>query len=376
MNSRRSRGTISSIYDAALVPHLWPAALQSVMDEVGAAGAGYCVFNKRTGRVEWLSQSGPLVGREADYFSYYHALDRYRPILETHPAGRWLRISECLPETVLCRDEWYTDFLLKAGIDDALSVRLFESASHTVMFGVNHGVDRAPFTAAGTAALQGLWEPLAKAARLHTELGSLGWKPAIALRALDQLAAAVIVVDGDGRVIEMNRAAERVLQRGDGLMIRNGKIGALDAFDSARLEAFLTAAAAEQKTAAAIGRMRSRRHDRRPPYTLTVVPLGAELAVYGRPLAMIVLADPDERSPSERDLAEFFGLSPAESRLAVALLAGKRLGEVARDFGVQISTLRTQLSSILRKTGVTRQVDLIRLLSSVPVIAPGTSQPD
>src|SRR6202051_2561983 len=156
MISQRSRRTISSIYDAALVPDLWPAVLQSVMDEAGAVGAGYSLFNKRTERVGWLSQSGPLVGREADYFSYYHALDRYRAILEALPAGRWLRISECLPETVLRRDEWLYDFLLKAGIDDALSVRLFESASHTVMFGVNHGVDRAPFTAAGTAALQGL----------------------------------------------------------------------------------------------------------------------------------------------------------------------------------------------------------------------------
>src|SRR3984893_15528407 len=62
------------------------------------------------------------------------------------------------------------------------------------------------------------------------------------------------------------------------------------------------------------------------------------------------------------------------SRLAVALLAGKRLGEVSRDFGVQITTLRTQLSSILRKTGVTRQVDLIRLLSNVPVIPEGAPE--
>jgi hypothetical protein len=85
-------------------PIYGPAALQSAMDEVGAVGAGYSVFNKRTERVEWLSQSGSLVGREADYFSYYHELDRYRPILETRPAGGWLRISECLPETVLRRD--------------------------------------------------------------------------------------------------------------------------------------------------------------------------------------------------------------------------------------------------------------------------------
>jgi DNA-binding CsgD family transcriptional regulator len=67
-------------------------------------------------------------------------------------------------------------------------------------------------------------------------------------------------------------------------------------------------------------------------------------------------------------------LSRAESRLAVALLGGKRLGEVSRDIGVQITTLRTQLSSILKKTEVTRQVDLIRLLSSVPVISAGTPE--
>jgi PAS domain-containing protein len=217
-------------------------------------------------------------------------------------------------------------------------------------------------------------EPLAKAARLHTELGSLGWEPAIALRALDQLAAAVIVADSDGRVIQANRAAERVLRRGDGLTIRNGKLGALHVFDGERLEAVIAAAAAEQKTGAAIGRMRIRRHDGHPPYILTVAPAGTDVAAYGRPLTMIVLADPDENSPSERDLAEFFGLSRAESRLAVALLGGKRLGEVSRDFGVQITTLRTQLSSILKKTEVTRQVDLIRLLSSVPVISAGTPE--
>jgi len=371
MRSDIPRRTISSIYDAALMPDLWPAALQSVMDNIGAVGAGYGVFNKRTGRIEWLSQTGPLVSAAADFISYYHEFDPCRPMLETAPVGRWVWVSECLPETEFRRNEWYNDYLLKAGVDDAVGVRLFESASHTALFGIHHGIDQAPFTAAGIAALQELLGPLAKASRLHTELASLGWQPSIALLALDQLAAAVIVTDGDARVIEMNRAAERVLQRGNGLMISNGKLGALHVFDSARLEAFIAAAAVEQKTGAAIGRMRIRRHDGHPPHLLTVAPLGADLSVCGRPLAMIVLADLQEHSPSESDLVEFFGLSPAESRLAVALLAGKKLREIALDWGVQITTLRTQLSSILQKTGVTRQVDLIRLLSNVPVIPTG-----
>ena len=58
---------------------------------------------------------------------------------------------------------------------------------------------------------------------------------------------------------------------------------------------------------------------------------------YGRPLAVVILADPDQLSPSERDLAEFLGLSPAESPLAAALLAGKKLGKIAV-VGVQVTT--------------------------------------
>jgi hypothetical protein len=60
MGSNASRRTISSIYDAALMPNLWPAALGLAVDSVGGVGAAYYVWNKRTGQVEWLSMSGPL----------------------------------------------------------------------------------------------------------------------------------------------------------------------------------------------------------------------------------------------------------------------------------------------------------------------------
>ena len=73
MRSERSRHTISSIYDAALVPDLWPLALDLAVDSVGGVGAAYYVWNKRTGQVEWLSMSGPLVDTTADYASYYRA---------------------------------------------------------------------------------------------------------------------------------------------------------------------------------------------------------------------------------------------------------------------------------------------------------------
>src|SRR5438132_1488653 len=136
-------------------------------------------------------------------------------MLETVQNRRLLRVRECMPEAVLRRNGWYNDYLLKAGIDDGVGARLFENRSHAVCFGIHHGMDQPPFAADRLAALRALVKPLGQAARLHVELHSLGWKSAVALRALEQLAAAVIVADSDGRVIQTNPIAERVLQRGD-----------------------------------------------------------------------------------------------------------------------------------------------------------------
>jgi hypothetical protein len=160
----------------------------------------------------------------------------------------------------------------------------------------------------------------------------------------------VIITDGDGRVVEMNRAGEQILRRNDGLTVRQGRLCAQRVFEHDKLARFI-AVAAHGKTAAAVARMLVGRRGDRVAYILIVAPLGVELAIYERPLAMILVADPDTRAPSEMDLAEFFGLSPAERRVAAALLAWKKLREVAADSGVQITTARTQLSGIVNLIG-------------------------
>jgi PAS domain-containing protein/DNA-binding CsgD family transcriptional regulator len=367
MHSDPFMRAISRISEAALTPDQWPTALQSIAEAVGTLGAVYYLLNKLTGGVESISVAGFSVDVD-EFVNYYAARDLFKPLLEATPTGSWLRLSKRLSQTILRSDEWYNDFIVKAGIGDIVGTRLFDNASYTVIFGVHEGVYQAAFSAVGGARLQELFEPLSHAARLHAELRNLAWKSAAALRALDQLAAGVIITDGDGRVVEMNRAAEHILRRDDGLTVRQGKLFAQRVFEQNKLARFI-AVAANGKIAAAVGRMLVGRHGGRVAYILTVAPLGVELAVYERPLAMILVADPDARAPSERDLAEFFGLSPAESRLAMALLAGNVLHDIAAASGVRITTARTQLSSILRKVGVTRQAELIRVLSSIPVIS-------
>jgi DNA-binding CsgD family transcriptional regulator len=59
-----------------------------------------------------------------------------------------------------------------------------------------------------------------------------------------------------------------------------------------------------------------------------------------------------------------FGLTPSEARLAGYLLRGKSLAEISRHLLLSRETLKSQLSSLFKKTKTRRQGELIALLVS------------
>ena len=359
MSYSGSTGVVSQAFDVVLRPESWPLALEAVAESVGAIGAAYIVRSKETAGVERVSLSGPSAGFEANYVLHYAAIDGYSPLIDASAQGRWLRLSKCFSKSRLRSDEWYNDFVVKAGVDDILGVRLADHPARTAILGIHYDTRRACAVARG-AQLKELFEVLSRAARLQFELESLRWKSSLGLHALDRLAAGVIVTDARRRLIEMNRAAETILRRADALSVREHRLCAGRANEDTKLAQLIAAAAARERGAA--GRTLVGRGAGRMGYTLTVAPLRGELTIDGRPLAMVIITDPNAQSVSASDLADCFGLSPAESRLALALMTGKKLADIAVVFGVRITTLRTQLSSILRKAGAKRQIDLLRVL--------------
>ena len=69
------------------------------------------------------------------------------------------------------------------------------------------------------------------------------------------------------------------------------------------------------------------------------------------------------------DLAEAFGLTPAEVRLAVAICDGASPRDVARQGGLSFYTVRNQLNAVFEKVGVNRRSELILALSELGDIA-------
>ena len=199
----------------------------------------------------------------------------------------------------------------------------------------------------------------------HADIHNRRSIPSIERQALDQLCAGVIVTDDAGLIIESNRTANAIVQLADGLLIREGRLCARRIFETSKM-ARLIAAATEEKSPVGGARMVIGRCEGLPPYVLAVMPLHAA-PVDDQRLAMIIIVDPARYVPSEKDLADLFGLSPAEARVTAALMTGKSLADIAAASGVQITTVRTQLRSILRKVGVKRQFDLVRMLSSTGI---------
>jgi DNA-binding CsgD family transcriptional regulator len=62
-------------------------------------------------------------------------------------------------------------------------------------------------------------------------------------------------------------------------------------------------------------------------------------------------------------LKALFDLTPAESRIAQGIAMGETLEAVARRYGISPGTARSQLKSVMTKTGVGRQTELALLLS-------------
>jgi DNA-binding CsgD family transcriptional regulator len=80
----------------------------------------------------------------------------------------------------------------------------------------------------------------------------------------------------------------------------------------------------------------------------------------------VILRAPEEAPvPSENELRDLFGLTPAEARVACRLV-GETVDEVAEALGVGVATVRTHVQHLLAKTGTRRQSELVRLLVSGP----------
>lgn len=176
----------------------------------------------------------------------------------------------------------------------------------------------------------------------------------------DSVGHAVAVIDAEATLIVANRAFRRLAARQAAMTLTGDRLSLAAGDAQARLSALLSDGA--QRWAS--GR-RFAGGALNMPRPAPARPLGLILAPVPdgpRPLFRLhVSALEAVPVPPTEILRGLFDLTPAEARLLRALMQDQRIEDVAASRGVSVTTVRTQLAHLFRKTGTNRQPELVRL---------------
>ncbi len=112
----------------------------------------------------------------------------------------------------------------------------------------------------------------------------------------------------------------------------------------------------------------------RAPAYLLVLPRPVPSSGGFQPAALVLVQGEDDVPTQAHELLQnIYHLTPAEVRLAQLLLDGQSPNQVATSLHLSVTTIRTQLSAILKKTGAQRQSDLVRRLSPLTFLDPAAA---
>ncbi len=173
----------------------------------------------------------------------------------------------------------------------------------------------------------------------------------------------LVVADANALIHWCNPAAEAILTSGDGISRVDGRLRASRVFETSNLMALLRSAAAGRRGVMLIG-LGSEKH----PIGLSVTRMAAQQAGrHGGPLLIVAIKEIGRQiDVLAGRLGELFGLTAAEERLAILLLNGHTLQSAAAASNKTLATVKTQLHSMLKKTGARGQAELINVLLSLP----------
>lgn len=335
-NSRQIKRTISSNIDSD-VQRLW-------LDTVVLANS------------EWFPSNFPA--------SHRRKTDRIEPLISFE-----------------CRKDAHRsyDVLARHGIHCSLGTKVAVDATCLGMMGLMRKPDQPAFNASDLARMTIIAPHINRAMILFARSEIDKRQRDAAFAALDHIAPALAILEGNGNVVYCNEKMKSLARDGD-ISILNGRIHAVSPHSRSRIlaavdECYRAASAGQPQASRTIAVPRSS-----VPSPLAIV-VGAVRTVDGLdlseiPLVVLLAADPDARYEIQRGgLSELYKMTGAEADVAGMLAEGLSPDEISKHLGISMNTVRTHMKRAFEKTRVGRQADLVRVLLSNPVHTLSTSEP-
>lgn len=360
---------IDGLYAAAVDPALWPAALARMQTLLRASAAAVELHDARTKDVLMIQSNGLPEDGLRRYQEYFHLVC---PRLRGAKLGEIDYDYKFFSEAEMDRDEFYADFLAPDGFRYYAYTTVIDDADVWAAVGVHRSPRQGHVDEREVALLAKLGPHVRRALQLHLRLAGLEARARSFEDGLDRLRRGVVLLDREGRITFMNRAARALLARRRGALAVVGKrLSGRRAADRARLDR-LSAAVLGQRAGPPGGGMAVVHDDDGAPVSVLAVPLPAKRAALEHldegVRAIVFLSDAAAGLDAKDELLRAaFGLTSAEARVALSLLAGATLADHAERAGIRFTTARSHYAHLRAKLGARSEADVIRrLVALVP----------
>ncbi|KXF75574.1 hypothetical protein ATN84_16355 [Paramesorhizobium deserti] len=212
---------------------------------------------------------------------------------------------------------------------------------------------------------------LQQALQMQLKLAELSQACDMALETLEHARHGIVLATHDGRVLFTNSAAIEVFDRRDGLSLRTSQLRAALANENIILRRLVGAAGkGDNNGFRSGGSLAISRPSGCRSLVIHVLPLGSKQYGFTCPNAsvLVLIIDPEhQQGASQSVLRRLYGLTKAESAVALSIARGDGLQSVADELSISLSTARTHLQRVFEKTDTHRQAELVRLLLDVQV---------
>lgn len=359
---------VADLYDASIDPSGWPHALLALGELAKADAVGLLLHDFARGEGHFER----AIGIPADAIASYRRVHSRSNIwLQDEGTFRGerkvIRANHIVGAEDARSSPFFADWLQPIGLSNHLFA-VVERNDRQIRFVVLARRDGKPdFEDAIVGEIETLLPALERALRVGRGVSEVRALERAALSAIEAMPIGVIMLDGEGVVVEANRSARAVLEAGEGLYIASGVLLADVGGRQVRGRDWL--ARTEKQGAGEITLLPVPRAAGKRPLTLLMLPLEeqVERGGAGGPVALLFVSDPERSVQFDQTrIARLYGLSRAESRVAALLASGYRLEQVAEKLDIAYETVRKHLKQIFGKTGTYRQAELVRMLVTGP----------
>ncbi|MEJ2378876.1 MAG: helix-turn-helix transcriptional regulator [Pseudolabrys sp.] len=360
--------TIESIYDAGTDHARWPTALGLIGELVDGRFCDLIVMHRN--RIVTETASRPDANsflKDVDRELWKENLWFQRQHLD--PGNRTIVGEQLASPAELKKTRFYSEFLKVVDLFHMCGAKFSSSSDLTYFIGAVRSERQPPFGHREVELMDSVLPHISRATRIAALLQDLNLYAAGLESAASQLAFGMLLIDETDRVLYANVEAERQLREERIIYQRNGRLAAATGSLQQKLSTFLSGLAFFSEADAL-----HLADTRGQGMKLVGAPLPQrrrDFACLGPTARSVIFLfdDATNTPPPMRLIAKLYGLTPAESRLAEALMASETLAEYEERADLTHNTIKTQLRSLFAKTGTRRQSDLMRQLAKLVAVA-------